>query len=86
MVGFSVKHVVADEEFCKLDDLVNVDFDFAAKDDHEPTIERFIRTIKDSCRSQYNMLPFKYVPRAFIRHHVLNSVFWWNALPGNTCP
>jgi hypothetical protein len=80
--GCSVKQLGADEEFCKLEDLVNVNFDFAAKDDHEPTIERFMRTIKDSCRSQYNMLPFKYVPKAVIRHLVLNSVFWWNALLG----
>jgi hypothetical protein len=83
---FFVKQVGADEEFCKLEDLVNVDFDFAAKDDHEPAIERFTRTIKDSCRSQYNMLPFKYVPKAVIRRLVLNRVFWWNALPGNTYP
>jgi hypothetical protein len=82
--GLSVKQVGAAGEFCKLEDLVNVDFDFAAKDDHEPTIERFIRTIKDLCRSQYNMLPFKHVPKAVIRHLVLNSVFWWNALPGNS--
>jgi hypothetical protein len=81
--GFSVKQVGADEE---LEHLVNVDFDFAGKDDHEPTIERFIRTIKDSCRSQRNMLPFKYVPKAIIRHLVLNSVFWWNALPGERGP
>jgi hypothetical protein len=83
---FFVKQVGADEEFCKLEDLVNVDFDFAAKDDHEPAIERFIRTIKDSCRSQYNMLQFIYVPKAVIRRLVLNNVFWWNALPGNTGP
>jgi hypothetical protein len=59
--GFS--QVRADEEFYKLEGLVNVDFDFAATDDHEPVIEQFIRTIKDSCRSQYNILPFRYIPR-----------------------
>jgi hypothetical protein len=58
--GFTVKQVGADEEFDKLEDLMNIDFDFAAKVDHGPTIVRFIRRIKDSCRSLCNMLPFKY--------------------------
>jgi hypothetical protein len=66
---------------------VNIDFYFAATDDHEPIVERFIRTIKDSCRSQYNMLPFRYVPKAVIRHLVLNSVFWWrNIFPSSSGP
>jgi hypothetical protein len=73
--GFSVKQVRADEEFYKLQGLVNVDFDLAATDDHEPSIERFIRNVKNSRRSQYNMLPFRYVPKAVVRHLVLNSVF-----------
>jgi hypothetical protein len=55
---------------------------FAANDDHEATGERFIKAIKDSCRSQYNLLPFKYIPKAINRHLVLNSVIWWNAIPG----
>jgi hypothetical protein len=34
---------------------VNVDFDLAVTNDNEPIIERFMRTVEDSCRSQYNI-------------------------------
>jgi hypothetical protein len=76
-----VKQVRVNEEFYKLQGLVNIDFDFAATEDHEPIFERFIRTVKDYGRSQYNILPFRYVLKVVVRHLVLNSVFCWNGFP-----
>ena len=94
--GFRIAMIYADEEFTALEGEVKVDgsddrsvavpFDFAARDDHIPEVERFNRTIKDSVRSAYNVLPFTHVPKTVVRHLVLNAVFWWNALPNDNSP
>jgi hypothetical protein len=48
------------------------------------SIERHIvRTIKDSTRSTYCMLPFWYIPRIVLIHLVKNGVFWLNAAQAN---
>jgi hypothetical protein len=52
-------------------------------DEHVPDIERHIRTIKESTRSTYRMLPFRRLPRIVLIHLVKNAVFWLNALPTN---
>jgi len=46
-----------------------------------PNIEQYIRTVKDSTRSCYRMLPFTRIPRLMLIHLVKNSVFWLNAFP-----
>ena len=51
--------------------------------EHVPNIERHIRTIKDSTRSTYCMLPFRRLPHIALIHLVCNAVFWLNALPTN---
>jgi hypothetical protein len=43
--GFSFKQKGADEEFDKVEDMMNVEFDFASKDDHGPTIKRIVSRI-----------------------------------------
>ena len=53
----------------------------AARDEHVPGIERTIRTIKDSTRSTYRLLPFRRIPRLILNHLVRNAVFWLNAFP-----
>ena len=80
--GFTIGSIVADDEFESLEqELPQYSFNIAGADDHVPEIERFIRTIKDSVRAQYNDLPFQYMPKAMLVHLARNAVFWWNALP-----
>ena len=50
-------------------------------DDHQPDIERAVRSVKDRVRSTYRMLPYKYIPRLMVVHLVHNTIFWLNAFP-----
>ena len=50
-------------------------------DNHQPDIERAIRTVKDRVRSTYQMLPFKYIPCLMVIHLVRNTISWLNAFP-----
>ncbi|MFN7263281.1 MAG: reverse transcriptase domain-containing protein, partial [Cyanobacteriota bacterium] len=80
--GFKISTILADNEFEPLSSTIpELNFEICGADDHIPDIERYVRTIKDSVRSQYNDLPFQYIPRAMLVHMVRNAVFWWNALP-----
>ena len=70
----------ADSEF----EPIRSDFPFintSDADDHQPDIERAIRSVKDRVRSTYRMLPYKYIPRLMVVHLVRNTIFWLNAFP-----
>ena len=78
--GFNTARILADPEFESLRaDFPN--FNTAAAGEHVPGIERTIRTVKDTVRSTYRMLPFRRVPRLMMNHLVRNSVFLLNAFP-----
>jgi hypothetical protein len=80
--GFIVDSLFADSEFEVLRPW-HPNLNTAAADEHVPDIERHIRTIKDSTRSTYRMLPFRRLPRIILIHLVKNAVFWLNAVPTN---
>ena len=80
--GFIVDSLFADYEFEILRPW-HPNLNTTAADEHVPDIERHIRTIKDSTRSTYRMLPFRYIPRIMLIHLVKNAVFWINAVPTN---
>ena len=78
--GFTVDSIYADSEF----ETPRPDFPFintSDADDHQPDIERAIRTVKDWVRSTFRMLPFKYIPRLIVIHLVQNTIFWLDAFP-----
>ena len=63
--GFDMDSIYADSEF----ELLRPDFPFintSDADDHQPDIERAIRTVKDWVRSTYHMLPYKYIPQLMV--------------------
>ena len=77
---FRIRSLFADSEF----ELMRPSFPFletAGADDHIPTIERYIRTIKDRTRSAWHSMLFSYTPQIIIIHLVQNAVFWLNAFP-----
>ena len=78
--GFRIRSLFADSEF----EPIRPSFPFletAGADDHVPTIEWYIRTIKDRARSAWHSMPFHYTPKLLIIHLVQNAVFWLNAFP-----
>ncbi|MCE2996668.1 MAG: hypothetical protein LW863_13795 [Flammeovirgaceae bacterium] len=82
--GFVIATITADDEFQALAAAMPAYlFNLCGADDHVPEIERYIRTIKDSVRSQYNDLPFAYIPRTVLIYMVRNAVFWRNAFPAD---
>ena len=76
--GFTVGSIMADSEFEALRPWYPT-LNTAAADEHVAEVERYIRTIKDSTRSAYSLLPFRHVPRIVLIHLVKNAVFWRNA-------
>ena len=77
---FTVDSIYADSEF----ETLRPEFPFintSNVDNHQPDIERAIRTVKDRVRSTYRMLPFKYIPRLMVIHLVRNTIFWLHAFP-----
>ena len=78
--GFNVSSILADGEFEKLRQWFP-QLNTCAENEHVPDIERYIRTIKDSTRSTYNMLPFTRLPRIMVIQLVKNAVFWLNSFP-----
>ena len=76
--GFTVGSIMADSEFEPLRPWYPT-LNTAAADEHVAEVERYIRTIKDSTRSAYSLLPFRHVPRIVLIHLVKNAVFWQNA-------
>ena len=80
--AFVVGSIMADHEFEPLRPW-HPSLSTTASDEHVSEIERHIRTIKDSTRSTYRMLPFRHLPRIVLIHLVKNAVFWLNALPTN---
>ncbi|CAJ1950718.1 unnamed protein product [Cylindrotheca closterium] len=80
--NFKVISILGDPEFEPLEqEFPNIQVDCCGADEHEPTIERFIRTIKDRVRSNYNMLPFRRIPKLILEYLIRNAVFWLNAFP-----
>ena len=54
---------------------LHVMLNITSRDEHVPKIERFNRTIKERVRSNYNMLPYNYLPPMIVIEMVYCSVF-----------
>lgn len=64
--GFTIDMVYEDNEFAKLKDKIDATVETCAANQHVPTIEREIRTIKEHQRCYWMDLPYKQVPRLMI--------------------
>ena len=84
--SFCITHILGDGEFENLDPSViflGFSLKIVSNDEHEPEIERYIRTIKDHMRSVFTSPPFKKFPNQLLVEIVSAQVFWLNALPAN---
>ena len=78
--GFEVTSILSDNEFTPLKPEFP-SLNPCAAGEHIPGMERTIRTIKDSIRSTYRMLPFRRLPRILLSYLARNAVFWLNSFP-----
>lgn len=64
---------------------LGIAFNTTANDEHNPIIERIIRTIKDGVRSTYVMMIFKRIPALMLTDLVYHTIFWKNTFPHQGC-
>lgn len=84
--GFRIKIGLMDNEFEPLrSDFadIGIELNIAARDEHVPEIERYIRTVKERTRCVYNTLPYKLVPNMMLVEMVQMSIFWLNSFPAH---
>jgi len=82
--GFTVRTMLMDGEFIPIRGelaTLGVALNETGRDEHVGDIERYIRTVKERCRSVYCMLPFKQIPGRMLIELVKYSVFWLNSFP-----
>ena len=60
---------------------LGINLNCASKKEHDPEIERFIRTVKELVRSARATIPFKQISKFMIVHLVVYAIFWINAFP-----
>ena len=80
--GFAVKMIAVDNGFAPLADdedfiLLGVPLNVTSEDEHEPHIERFISTLKESARTLFASLPFKRLPKRVTVELVYCAIYWY---------
>lgn len=72
----------ADEEFEKLRyDLLPSRLVFPDPGGHVPEVERLIRSLKEDYCTAIHGMPYKYLPKEFLRGLIRKLVLLWNAFP-----
>ena len=67
--GFELRSIHADNEFeCIRDDVSPVHLDIVTANGHVPEIERSIRTMKEDARTVIHGMPFRRLPKVFVKH------------------
>ena len=80
--GFTIGAVESDNEFaCLKPDLLPINLNVTAKDDHVPEVERSIRTVKERHRTCLHGLPYKRIPAIMIIAAVTRANASLNQLP-----
>ena len=85
--GFIVDTLHGDNEF-DLDDLRSAirptNLLIRGNNEHDGTIERTIRTVKERCRATVNSAPFLRYPKIMVNALVEGMIYWLNALEKRT--
>ena len=66
---FTITHILADDQFKSMrHDLskMRIDLNIVFKDEYEPEAERFNHTVKEQCRRNFAMIPFKNIPKHMV--------------------
>ena len=71
-----------DNEFEKCRELLDpTPLEITAANEHLPTIERGIRTLKERCRCSYHSVPYRRIPKLMVRSLGIGNCEWLNAFP-----
>jgi hypothetical protein len=62
---------------------IGVEMNIAARDEHVPEVERYIRTLKERTRATYTMLPFPHLPGRMIVELIMAQNYWLNVFPAH---
>ena len=85
--GFNITYMHTDCEFEPLRKemtALGINLNCVSKKKHVPTIERFIRTVKERVRSVRATMPFNRISKLMIVHLVASDIFWLNAFSPST--
>ena len=79
---YVITDVHADHEFQYIrEDIIPIELDVCAPDDHVHEVERSIRTVKERVRCTSHSFPFKRIPRVMVRAIVEKAVRDLNQFP-----
>ena len=81
--GFSVTSIAADNGFAPLREnndflALRVPINLTSQDEHQPNVERFIRTLKERARVCFAMIPFTKIPRRMVVELIYCQLYWYN--------
>jgi hypothetical protein len=83
--GFTISRIEAGQEFmCITNDILPINLNAAAADDHVAEVERSIRTVKERTRCTVQGMPYQRIPRLMMRsavqgaHKSLNQFLAWD--------
>ena len=83
--GFRIKEIHCDREFVSMQEELErrlaVIVNHTAAQEHQPDVERTIRTIKERYRAMYHRFPFKMWPTLMVICGATEAVKWLNAFP-----
>jgi len=79
--GVNIETMHADGEFRKIENIVDVNVDCCATNEHVDRIERRIRMIKERTRCYWVDLPYKKAPRIMVDENLYDINEWINAYP-----
>jgi len=71
--------LISSSNLCETEKNVQVMVNIVSKGEHVPDIERYIRVVKERCRCDFAMLPFKTLPRLAIVHLLRTVILYINA-------
>jgi len=80
--GFKIVDLHGDNEFEKIrDDILPTNLTVAAANEHIGTVERSVRTVKESTRAGLHGIPYKQVPIAMVKGLLKYAIMLKNAFP-----
>jgi hypothetical protein len=83
--GFVIKEIHCDREFESIQQDIERDFEvvvnLASAQEHQPDVERTLRTIKERYRAMYHMCPYKMWPRLMVIRGASEAAKWLNSFP-----
>jgi hypothetical protein len=81
--GYNISRVKGDQEFVYItNDILPIQLNAAAADDHVHEVERSIRTIKERTRCTVQGLPFRRIPKVMMRAVIKGAHKALNQFPG----